>query len=156
LYIVTAIPERELMAGALQLRQHSAISHAGRPAVHDPPDLAAGAQHCAIAGQPGREAEAIRHFEFTQPIKLESSIKEVSELAQTMDRMKRTIHRFLEISHAVAAEQNFDRCCRGCSTTRSRHPVRVPASFISPKKDNSSRQRRSMRPGWHGLANYRS
>jgi hypothetical protein len=44
----------------------------------------------------------------------------VSELALTMDGMKRTIRRFLDISQAVAAEQNFDRCCRDCSPTRSR------------------------------------
>ena len=34
---------------------------------------------------------------------------QASRLALTMDAMKRTICRFLDVSHAVAAEQNFDR-----------------------------------------------
>ena len=55
------------------------------------------------------EAEAIRHFEFSRPIAVHSMILEVSKLAKTMDGMKRTIRRFLDISQAVAAEENFDR-----------------------------------------------
>lgn len=40
---------------------------------------------------------------------MHSVILEVSELAQTMDGMKRTIRPFLDISQAAAAEENFDR-----------------------------------------------
>ena len=36
-------------------------------------------------------------------------ILEVNELAKTMDGMKRTIRRFLDISQAVAAEENCDK-----------------------------------------------
>ncbi|MBK8744779.1 hypothetical protein [Propionivibrio sp.] len=55
------------------------------------------------------EADAIRHFEFSKPATVESPVLEVSKLALTMDSMKRTIRRFLDISMAVAAENNFDR-----------------------------------------------
>ena len=59
--------------------------------------------------QLAHEAEAIRRFEFSQPIKVESLVLEVNDLAQIMDSMKRTIRRFIEISTAVAAERDFDR-----------------------------------------------
>ena len=108
LYLVTAIPESELMAGALQLRQHSAVATLVVLLITIPLTWLLARSIARSLGSLANEAEAIRHFEFTQPIMLESSIKEVSELAQTMDSMKRTIHRFLDISHAVAAEQNFD------------------------------------------------
>ena len=55
------------------------------------------------------EAEAIRRFEFSQPIKVNSLVLEVNDLSLTMDSMKRTIRRFLDISMAVAAENDFDK-----------------------------------------------
>ena len=55
------------------------------------------------------EVDAIRHFEFSKPISVESKVLEVSDLAQTVDSMKHAIRRFLDISQAVAAEKNFDR-----------------------------------------------
>ncbi len=109
LYIVTAIPERELMAGALQLIHHSAISTLLVLLLTIPVTWLLAHSISRSLGSLASEAEAIRHFEFSQPIVIESSIREVTELAQTMDGMKRTIHRFLEISQAVAAEQNFDQ-----------------------------------------------
>ena len=59
----------------------------------------------ALAG----EADAIRRFEFSRPVAVASVVKEVDELAGTMDEMKRTIRRFLDISAAVAAEPDLDR-----------------------------------------------
>jgi HD-GYP domain-containing protein (c-di-GMP phosphodiesterase class II) len=55
------------------------------------------------------EANAIRRFEFSRPVEVASVVKEVDELAGTMDEMKRTIRRFLDISAAVAAEPDLDR-----------------------------------------------
>ncbi len=54
------------------------------------------------------EAEAMRRFEFAQPIGLDSMVLEVSQLATAMDLMKRTIQRFMDISLAVASEKNFN------------------------------------------------
>jgi HD-GYP domain-containing protein (c-di-GMP phosphodiesterase class II) len=59
----------------------------------------------ALAG----EANAIRRFEFSRPVQVASVVREVDELAGTMDEMKRTIRRFLDISAAVAAEPDLDR-----------------------------------------------
>jgi HD-GYP domain-containing protein (c-di-GMP phosphodiesterase class II)/HAMP domain-containing protein len=55
------------------------------------------------------EADAIRRFEFSRPVEVASIVKEVDELAGTMDGMKRTIRRFLDMSAAVAAEPDLDR-----------------------------------------------
>ena len=55
------------------------------------------------------EANAIRRFEFSRPVEVASIVKEVDELAGTMDEMKRTIRRFLDMSAAVAAEPDLDR-----------------------------------------------
>jgi HD-GYP domain-containing protein (c-di-GMP phosphodiesterase class II) len=109
LYLVTAIPEGELMAGALQLRQHSAVATLLVLLITIPLTWLLARSIARSLGSLANEAEAIRHFEFAQPIVVESSIREVKELALTMDSMKRAIHRFLDISQAVAAEQNFDR-----------------------------------------------
>jgi len=59
----------------------------------------------ALAG----EANAIRRFEFSRPVQVASVVKEVDELAGTMDEMKRTIRRFLDVAAAVAAEPDLDR-----------------------------------------------
>ena len=55
------------------------------------------------------EANAIRRFEFSRPVQVESLVKEVDELAGTMDEMKRSIRRFLDMSTALAAEPDLDR-----------------------------------------------
>ncbi|MEF8753822.1 MAG: HD domain-containing phosphohydrolase [Accumulibacter sp.] len=109
LYIVTAIPEEELLAGALRLVRHSALATLLVLLLTVPLTWALAQAVSRSLGSLAGEAEAIRHFEFVRPIVLDSSIKEVSELAQTMDGMKRTIRRFVDISQAVAAEQDFDR-----------------------------------------------
>ena len=109
LFLISAIPDRELMAAAYSLMHKLFITMAlaillAIPitwflarAISKPLRILAG------------EADAIRHFEFTQNISVESPVLEVNELALTMDNMKRTISRFLRISLAVAAENNFDR-----------------------------------------------
>ena len=103
------MPDRELMAAAYsQLRQ--ALLVMGLVILLAIPITWTLARNIS---QPMRqlahEAEAIRRFEFSQPIKVESLVLEVNDLAQIMDSMKRTIRRFIEISTAVAAERDFDR-----------------------------------------------
>ena len=109
LFLITAMPDRELMAAAYsQLRQ--ALLVMGLVILLAIPITWTLARNIS---QPMRqlahEAEAIRRFEFSQPIKVESLVLEVNDLAQIMDSMKRTIRRFIEISTAVAAERDFDR-----------------------------------------------
>jgi hypothetical protein len=109
LYLVSAIPEHELMADAYRLIEHSAIATLLVLLFTIPLTWGLARSISRSLGSLASQAEAIRHFDFAQPIAVHSSIREVSDLALTMVGMKQTIHRFLDISQAMAAEQNFDR-----------------------------------------------
>jgi HD-GYP domain-containing protein (c-di-GMP phosphodiesterase class II) len=54
------------------------------------------------------EAVQISRFNFNQPRGLHSKIKEVDELARSMELMKNTISRFLSLIKSLSSEQNFD------------------------------------------------
>jgi HD-GYP domain-containing protein (c-di-GMP phosphodiesterase class II) len=54
------------------------------------------------------EAVLISRFDFNRPLELHSRIKEVDELASSMELMKSTISRFLSLIKSLAREQNFD------------------------------------------------
>ena len=132
LYLVTAIPESELMAGALRGIQHSAMATLFVLLLTIPLTWLLAQSISRSLRRLASEAEAIRHFEFSRPIALESSIKEVTELMLTMDGMKRTIHRFLDISETVAAEQNFDRLLpRLLSDTLSASGARAGVLYLA-------------------------
>jgi HD-GYP domain-containing protein (c-di-GMP phosphodiesterase class II) len=109
LYLVMAVPERELLAAALRIRDVSMWATAlivllSIPATWGVARALSGPLR-ALAG----EAETIRQFEFSRPIEVRSMVKETHELAVTMGEMKRTIRRFLDITAAVAGERDFDR-----------------------------------------------
>ncbi|MCK5378412.1 MAG: GAF domain-containing protein [Acidobacteria bacterium] len=55
------------------------------------------------------EAENIRELRFDAPITVHSRIREVADLAATMEVMKGSIQQFLAISHALSAEKSRDR-----------------------------------------------
>ena len=56
-----------------------------------------------------RDVDAIRHFDFQQPIQVTPLVKETRDLAVTLQGMQATIRRFLDLSMAVASEEQFDR-----------------------------------------------
>ncbi|MGP1609383.1 MAG: GAF domain-containing protein, partial [Burkholderiales bacterium] len=109
LYLINAIPDRELLAAAIKLRSTSLLIIALIILISIPLTWFA----ARTIARPLRallgEAESIRHFEFSQPVLVHSMVLEVDELAATMDGMKRTIRRFIDISAAVAAEEDFER-----------------------------------------------
>ncbi|MCE1241692.1 HD domain-containing phosphohydrolase [Oryzomicrobium sp.] len=51
----------------------------------------------------------IRRFRFSETAQVQSMVREVQELSDTLGRTRRTIRRFLDISAALAAERNFGR-----------------------------------------------
>lgn len=55
------------------------------------------------------DVEAIRHFDFQQPIAVDKLVKETHDLALTLQGMQGTIRHFLELSIVVASEENFER-----------------------------------------------
>jgi HD-GYP domain-containing protein (c-di-GMP phosphodiesterase class II) len=54
------------------------------------------------------EANAIRRFDFTKSPSSGSMITEISELEESIELVKKTINRFIEINMAVASEENFE------------------------------------------------
>ena len=109
LQLILAIPSRELFAAALSLRRTAIgvtllLVLGALPAIW----LIARAISRSLR-RLAREAEAIRHFDFDEPLRVRSSIVEVQALAETMQLTKSTIRRFLNVVQAVAAEKDFDR-----------------------------------------------
>lgn len=109
LYLITGIPDRELMTAANQLLEKSLLAIALVILLAIPTTWGLARAISGPMRELAGEAETIRHFDFSQPITVRSLVLEISELATTMDGMKRTIRRFLDISEAVAGENNFDR-----------------------------------------------
>lgn len=108
IYLVTSIPEHELFEVALKIRDASITSIIGILLIALPLIWLVAHTFSRSMRQLTREAEAIRHFEFDAPIKANSVISEVYWLAETMDLMKRSIRKFMSITHAVAAEPDFE------------------------------------------------
>jgi HD-GYP domain-containing protein (c-di-GMP phosphodiesterase class II) len=109
LYLVIAVPDSELFAAAMKLRSTSLLVTVLIIALAIPITWAIARSISGTLRNLAGEAEAIRRFEFSKPIAVRSTIREVHELAVTMDTMKVTIRRFLDITRAVAAEEDFNR-----------------------------------------------
>ncbi|MEL0636770.1 HD domain-containing phosphohydrolase [Marinomonas sp. TI.3.20] len=58
--------------------------------------------------QLSKEVQKLASFDFTHPITVSSRVKEASELADTVDRLRVTVSRFLDINRTVAAEDDFN------------------------------------------------
>jgi len=107
-YLLSAIPENELFAVALKIRKTSIIGALLILLIAIPAIWLTARAISQSMRQLASEAEAIRHFDFDSPVKVDSIISEVHHLADTMDLMKRAIRKFMSITHSVAAEENFE------------------------------------------------
>lgn len=106
--IVTAIPERELMALAHRQRDAALMVTALVLLIAVPLTWALARQIARPLRVLATEAEAIRRFNFGQVGVPRSRIREVAVLGDTMDGMRLTIRRFLELNTVVAGEPDFD------------------------------------------------
>ena len=93
LYLVIAIPDSELFATAMELRASSLLVTLLVIALSIPLTWAISRSISGTLRQLAGEADAIRHFEFPKPIAVRSTIREVHQLAVTMDSMKVAIRR---------------------------------------------------------------
>ena len=109
MFLITAIPDAELMVAAERLMRHTALATLLVILLAIPITWFLARRISGPLRQLAYEADAIRRFEFSQPIKVDSMVLEVSNLTVTMDSMKRTIRRFLDVTHAIADEKDFDR-----------------------------------------------
>ena len=109
LYLVNAIPDAELLASANSIRNTSAILTIVIILLAIPVTWYMANSISKPLRELMGETQAIQRFEFSNPIDVKSNVYEVHSLAVTLASMKRTIRRFLDISQAVAAEENFDK-----------------------------------------------
>ncbi len=109
LRLVIAVPEAELLATAMTIRKTSAWVTLAIILLTVPIAWFTARAISRPLSALAHDAEAVRRFEFVRPLRIRSRVKEVAELARTVDGMKRTIRRFLDVTQAVAAEPDFDR-----------------------------------------------
>ncbi|WP_396270187.1 HD domain-containing phosphohydrolase [Ideonella sp.] len=107
--LALAVPEDELLAGARALRNELLLAILATLAVALPAGWWMARQISRPVHQLARHARAVERFDVSTPVDVHSMVKEVDDLARAMQGMKRTIRRFLDISAAVASEENFDR-----------------------------------------------
>jgi HD-GYP domain-containing protein (c-di-GMP phosphodiesterase class II) len=108
LFLVSAIPEDELLRGA----REQAWTGMGATAIvillAIPLIWLAGRYLSQPLHTLADGVEAIRRFDFLQPIAVRSSIREINALGVATEAMRQTIQRFLTISKAVSGEARLD------------------------------------------------
>lgn len=107
--LALAVPEDELLEGARALRNELLLAIIATLLLALPAGWWMARQISRPVHQLARHARAVERFDVSTPVDVHSMVKEVDDLARAMQGMKRTIRRFLDISAAVASEENFDR-----------------------------------------------
>jgi len=109
LFLGIAVPEDELLAGIIEIRNKSILVSLVLLAV-------AIAVAWWVAGRISRslrelaaEARSVRQLRFDRPVRVRSRISEVDDLANAMNVMKSGIQHFIDISKALSAERHFER-----------------------------------------------
>lgn len=109
LKLLMATPHRELMATAITERNHSFQMSLLIVAL----GLFAAIWLARKASNPinalTAEIHKLEQFQFDEAVKVDTNISEIARLAANLGSMKTTIHRFMELSQALAAETNFGR-----------------------------------------------
>jgi HD-GYP domain-containing protein (c-di-GMP phosphodiesterase class II) len=66
-----------------------------------------------LVGRPlrqlAKEAEAVRHFDFSDRPVVRSAVREVDQVAYSFDLMRDTVRQFLDLNQALAGEDDFER-----------------------------------------------
>ncbi len=109
LYLALAVPENELLADAIHTRNQSVLIALGLVLLALPVAWLLANYIAQNLKSLVGEAACIRRFQFQDPVEVRSIITEVNQLAEAIGLMKSTIRRFLDISTALAAEQDFTR-----------------------------------------------
>ena len=107
--LLLAVPEMELTAAARQQLQWSTVATLSIILLSMPVAWLLAQAISRPLRRLALDVQAIEQFDFEQPIQVDSFIKETHELGVTLQSMQGTIRRFLDLSMAVAAEEQFDR-----------------------------------------------
>ena len=108
LILLMISPASELLAHAIAMARRSLLITLGIILLSIPLVSLVAAFISRALNRLAGEAALISRFDFSRPIDLRSRIREVDELACSMDLMKGTISRFLTLIQSLAGEQNFD------------------------------------------------
>lgn len=115
-HLVMAVPEGELVAEADRIRWQSLLVTVLLVLAATPLAWLASRLISTPLRRLATEAQAIREFDFRQPIAARSLVLEIDRLAGAMDAMKQTVRNFLGISTDLSAEHRFNallqRVCR--------------------------------------------
>lgn len=150
LHLAIAVPDQELMADAHAQRRQEilwntlAVVVAALLMVWLSQRIARPIRHVAEV------ARKIQRFDFSTQTRSNTVIREVHELEDTIDEMKLTIRRFLNLSETVSSEQNFDKLLQlllseTCAAIKATggvlyladHDVLQPGAVLLPGQDVS-------------------
>ncbi len=104
-----ALPERELLADALALRDQLLATALGLLALSLPLALWLARRISKPIDELAGATESIRRLDFTSPIEVRSTILEVHTLADSLRVTKSTLGDFLDILARLSRERNFSR-----------------------------------------------
>ena len=108
LTLVMLSPRDELLAGVIKMVKISLLITLGILLISIPLVSVVARMISKALNKLAEEAILISRFDFNRPFALRSKIKEIDELARSMEMMKSTISRFLSLIKSLANEQNFD------------------------------------------------
>ncbi len=108
-YLLVAVPERELLAGARLALRESLLATLAVVFLSVPLVVLVSHRLSAALRQLARQAAAIRAFEFEGGTPVRSMLREVDDLATTFEGMRETIQTFLQSSAALGAEPDVER-----------------------------------------------
>lgn len=109
LSILIASPHAELLADILDMRKKNIAIFVFLLLL----EIGVTIYFSRLASQPlnqlSEEAKKIAHFDFHSKVEIETRIREIADLADSMKGMKATIQSFLDIASSLASENNYDR-----------------------------------------------
>ena len=106
--IVFAVPTDELFAATRSIIRSQAGIIALVLLLFLPVGLYIIRQITRPLSQLSEDVKELASFEFGNPVSVKTRVKEAVELAETVDSLRVTIRRFLDINRAIAAEEDFD------------------------------------------------
>ncbi len=107
-FVAITAPEEELVADAIAIRRQSVWITALILLAALPLAYVLASRIARPLRRLTQETDRIRHFDFGGPVTTNSLILEICTLAESVDAMKTTIRKFLDMISSVAAERRFD------------------------------------------------
>ncbi|MBW2172450.1 MAG: hypothetical protein JRF69_10835 [Deltaproteobacteria bacterium] len=142
IYLAMATPEDELLSEAVAIIHKSGLITIAIIIIAIPITWLVARRISIPLRRLAGETDVIRNFDFSEPIHTTSFVKEIDDLAVSMDVMKGTISRFLILITSLAGEQDFDRLL-GRVTEETMQASEADAAFVYLVSDDEV----ELRPG---------